>query len=65
MIGYMANLNGKFAEAGHEAGQTIVEYGLILAVFSVAMIASLGLFEGGLSAYMQDIVDTLASVFSR
>ena len=65
MNGNMANLNGKFSEADHEAGQTIVEYGLILAVFSVVMVASLGLFEGGLSAYMQDIVDTLAAVFSR
>ena len=65
MIGYMANLNGKFSEAGQEAGQTIVEYALILAMFSVVMIASLGLFEGGLTAYMKDIVDTLAAVFSR
>ena len=44
-------------------GQGLVEYALIIAVFSVAMIASLGLFEGGLSAYMRDIVDNLSAVF--
>jgi len=63
MIGYMANLSNKLHGAGQEEGQTIVEYGLILAVFSVVMIASLGLFEGGLSSYMQNIVDNLTAVF--
>ena len=63
MIGYMANLSDKLRITGQEEGQTIVEYALIIAVFSVAMIASLGLFEGGLSAYMRDIVDNLSAVF--
>jgi Flp pilus assembly pilin Flp len=63
MIEYMANLSDKIRMAGQEEGQTIVEYALIIAVFSVVMIASLGLFEGGLSAYMQNIVDNLSAVF--
>jgi Flp pilus assembly pilin Flp len=63
MIGYVANLNDKLTLAGQEEGQTIVEYALIIAVFSIVMIASLGLFEGGLTAYMQNIVDNLSAVF--
>jgi Flp pilus assembly pilin Flp len=63
MIGYMANLSDKLTLAGQEEGQTIVEYALIIAVFSIVMIASLGLFEGGLTAYMQNIVDNLSAVF--
>ena len=47
MIQFMANLNNKFW--GQEEGQTIVEYALIIALFSAAMVASLSLFQGGLA----------------
>jgi Flp pilus assembly pilin Flp len=60
---YLANLSDKFRLGLDENGQTIVEYALIIAVFSVVMVGSLGLFEGGLSAYMQNIIDTLAAIF--
>ena len=60
---YRANLSDKSGLDGEENGQTIVEYALIIAVFSVVMVGSLGVFEGGLSAYIQNIVDTLAAIF--
>jgi Flp pilus assembly pilin Flp len=63
MIIYRANLSDKSWLGGEESGQTIVEYALIIAVFSVVMVGSLGVFEGGLSAYIQNIVDTLAAIF--
>ena len=61
MIQFMANLNNKFW--GQEEGQTIVEYALIIALFSAAMVASLSLFQGGLAGYFQNIVDQLAAAF--
>ena len=65
MIRFMANLSNKFSGVTRDEGQTIVEYALIIAIFSVAMVASLSLFQGGLSGYMQNIVDQLAAAFSR
>ena len=59
----MAILSAKLASLVEERGQTIVEYALIVALFSVAMIAALGLYEGGLSDYMQNIIDNLAAAY--
>jgi Flp pilus assembly pilin Flp len=59
----LAILSAKWAFLVHENGQTIVEYALIVALFSVAMIAALGLYEGGLADYMQNIIDNLAAAY--
>jgi Flp pilus assembly pilin Flp len=42
-----------------EAGQTIVEYALILAVLSVALIGSLTLFQSRLGDLFQTLIDAL------
>jgi len=63
MVKLMAILSAKLASLVKEQGQTIVEYALIVALFSVAMIAALGLYEGGLSDYMQNIIDHLAAAY--
>jgi Flp pilus assembly pilin Flp len=59
----ISNQSRKWRRHTGEQGQTLVEYTLIVALFSVLMIASLGLVEGGLSNYIDNIVTTLGSVF--
>jgi Flp pilus assembly pilin Flp len=46
-----------------ERGQTLVEYALLLALISVALIGALGAYQGGLAGYMQGIIDTLVALF--
>jgi Flp pilus assembly pilin Flp len=43
-----------------EAGQTIVEYALILAVLSVALIGALSLFQSRLGDLFQTLSDALS-----
>ena len=45
-----------------EKGQTIVEYALILVLFSIAMIAAQLFFQGGLQDYYQKLSETIAGV---
>ncbi len=50
--------------ADGEGGQTLVEYGLIIAFMSIGLIGALGLFQGGLSGKMQEIIDAVIAVIS-
>ena len=59
----VSNQSHKWYRFASEHGQTIVEYALIIALFSTVMIASLGFFQGGLTAYMSNIVDQLVAAF--
>ena len=45
-----------------ERGQTIVEYALILVLFSVALITAQLFFQGGLEDYYKSLTDAIASV---
>ena len=40
----------------HEEGQTLVEYALILALMSIALVGALTLLAGGVGQVYQDIV---------
>jgi Flp pilus assembly pilin Flp len=40
-----------------EEGQDLVEYALIIALVSIALVAALGVLTGGISGVFQDIVD--------
>jgi Flp pilus assembly pilin Flp len=51
------------ARSRGQAGQTLVEYALILAMISIALVGALGAYQGGLAGYMQDIVDALVAIF--
>jgi Flp pilus assembly pilin Flp len=59
----ISNQSRKWRRFASEHGQTLVEYGLIIALFCTVMIASLGLFQGGLSGYIENIVTQLAAAF--
>jgi len=43
-----------------EEGQTLIEYGLIIALISIAVIVVLGLFGPQLNAIFQSVVDALS-----
>jgi Flp pilus assembly pilin Flp len=47
-----------------EAGQTLVEYALILVLFSVALMAVLQMFQGGLTGLYDTITQFLADLTS-
>ena len=47
------------SRAKSNRGQTLVEYGLILALVSIVVIAVLGLLGGQITTVFQSITDTL------
>jgi Flp pilus assembly pilin Flp len=53
---------GTFHVFNDESGQGLTEYALIIALIAIAAVASVTLFGGTLSAYMQDITDALTVV---
>jgi pilus assembly protein Flp/PilA len=42
-----------------EEGQALTEYGLIIALVSVLIVGSLGLFRGAIAGVFQDIINAL------
>jgi Flp pilus assembly pilin Flp len=44
----------------HEEGQTLVEYALIIALMSIALVGALGLLRGGVGDVFDDIVNELS-----
>jgi Flp pilus assembly pilin Flp len=45
-----------------EDGQTLVEYALILALFSIAMVGTLGMFESALGDYYSLITEAIKAL---
>ena len=59
---YIAYVFGKIWSANHdEEGQTLVEYGLIVALLSIAAIAVLGLLGGSINKVFNTVTDKLNS----
>ena len=56
---FVYSLLARIQDAKEEAGQTLVEYGLILALISIVAIATLTLIGGNVSAVFQNIADEL------
>ena len=46
-----------------EAGQTLTEYGLLLALIALAAIASLTALQGGLGGFYSSLVAALSAAF--
>ena len=55
-------LRGLARRLSDDSGQGVVEYALILALSSVAVVAALGVFGSDLAAQFDDIVDVVASL---
>jgi pilus assembly protein Flp/PilA len=58
---FMHNLLARIQDAREEAGQTLVEYGLILALISIVAIAALTLIGGNVTAVFNSIAGELGS----
>jgi Flp pilus assembly pilin Flp len=54
--------SNKRAAEDEEDGQTLVEYALILALFSIAMVGTLGMFESALGDYYSLITAAIKAV---
>jgi len=50
----------RFNVLKNEEGQGMVEYGLIIALVAIAVMATLGLMGGGIEGAFQEIIDKLA-----
>lgn len=46
-----------------EGGQTLVEYSVLIALMSIALIGAVGGFQAGLTGLTQGITDTLLDLF--
>jgi Flp pilus assembly pilin Flp len=47
------------ASRDSEAGQTMAEYAVVLAVITVAVVAALGFLAGGINSTLSSVTDTL------
>lgn len=54
----MSFINAR-VDVANEEGQTLVEYGLILALVSITVIGVLGLLAGGIGGVFTEITDAL------
>jgi Flp pilus assembly pilin Flp len=48
-----------FRRAGDEAGQTMAEYAVVLAVITVAVVVTLGLLSSAISGMMTSVIGVL------
>ena len=58
---FMYNLFARIQDAREEAGQTLVEYGLILALISIVAILALSTIGGNVTAVFDSIANSLTS----
>ncbi len=59
---FISNIMGRIWSMSHdEEGQTLVEYGLIVALLSIAAIAILGLLGGSINSVFGKVKDSLNS----
>ena len=56
MIEYISNL---FSELRDEAGQTMAEYAVVLAVITVAVVVTLGLLSTAISSKLSSVIGVL------
>ena len=47
------------ASRNNEAGQTMAEYAVVLAVITVAIVATLGLLAGGINSALNSVTSSL------
>ncbi len=61
---FVTNLMVRFTslrEEAHEEGQTLVEYALIIALMSIALVVALEALAGGVDDVFQDIIGSLGA----
>ena len=59
MLKYFVSLQNRLADLRNEEGQTMAEYGVVLAVITVFIIAALTLLAGGIDGALRSVADVL------
>ena len=59
MLKLFVAIQNKLAEVRSEEGQTMAEYGVVLAVITLAIVATLVLLSDGINAALESVVNML------
>jgi len=59
MLKYFVSLQNRLADLRNEEGQTMAEYGVVLAVITVFIIAALTLLAGGIDGALRSVTAVL------
>ena len=59
MLKYLVSLQSRLADLRNEEGQTMAEYGVVLAVITVFIIAALTLLAGGIDGALRSVTAVL------
>jgi Flp pilus assembly pilin Flp len=59
MLKLFVSAQNMFAALRNEEGQTMAEYGIVLAVITLVIVGTLGLLSGAINTALQNIVNVL------
>jgi Flp pilus assembly pilin Flp len=59
MLKLFVAIQSKLAEVRSEEGQTMAEYGVVLAVITLAIVFTLGLLAGGINGALEEVTGIL------
>ena len=59
MLKLFVSLRNRVADLRNEEGQTMAEYGVVLAVITLGIIAALTALSGGIRAALQGVVEAI------
>ncbi len=60
MLKLFVAIQGKLSELRNEEGQTMAEYGVVLAVITVFIVGTLGVLATGIDNALKDVITSLA-----
>lgn len=59
MLKLFVAIQSKLAEIRSEEGQTMAEYGVVLAVITIGVVAALGLLSGAITGAIEQVIGFL------
>ena len=59
MLKFFASLQNRLADLRNEEGQTMAEYGVVLAVITLIIVGTLLALSGAINGALQSVVDML------
>jgi Flp pilus assembly pilin Flp len=59
MLKLFVAIQNKLAEVRSEEGQTMAEYGVVLAVITLLIVGTLALLSGGINGALESVIDVL------
>lgn len=59
MLKLFVSLQNRFADLRNEEGQTMAEYGVVLAVITLIVVATLLLLSGAINAALKEVIAVL------